>query len=86
MAFPETIFRWTLCLFGIGLVSLIPVAVLESWIGGLSSFLRLLYRLYLLVGMILIPAVVLSGYVVTVFGLAIVALWKLLQSDSRTRA
>jgi hypothetical protein len=60
-AFPETMSRWTLRLFGTGLALLILVAVLESSIGVLASFLGLLYGLYLLVGIILIPAVVLSG-------------------------
>jgi hypothetical protein len=81
-----TMFRWTLRLFGAGLASLIVVAVLESWIGSLPSFLGFLYRLYLLVGMILIPAVVLSAYVVTVFGIAIYALWKVLRTNWRLRA
>jgi hypothetical protein len=81
-----TLFRWALRLFAAGLASLILVAVLESWIRGLPSFLRLLYGLYLLVGMILIPAVVLSGYVLCVFGIAIYALVKFLRTNWRTRA
>jgi hypothetical protein len=73
--------RCTLRLFAARLALLTFVAILESWIGGLQPFLQLLFGLYLMVGMIVIRAVVLSGYSLTVFGTAIYAPVKVLQTE-----
>jgi hypothetical protein len=77
--------RPVLRLFGIGFASVIVVGIWEAWLGSLPSFLQCTYGLYLMFGMILIPAVVMSLYVVICFGLAIYALVKvLLQTAWRT--
>jgi hypothetical protein len=67
----ETLFRWKLRLFGIGILVMIGLGVVEANFGD-PPLLHALVGGYILFGMILIPAVVLSGYVVVVFGLAIV--------------
>jgi hypothetical protein len=62
------------------------VAILESYVGTLPSFLRLPYALYILFGMILIPAVVFTGYFLVVCSLAIYALVKVLRTYWSLRA
>jgi hypothetical protein len=77
MAFAETIFRFSHRLFGIGLVLVIALGVIESNFGNLETpFMRTALAAYLLIGMILIPALVLTGYFLVVCSLAIYALVK----------
>jgi hypothetical protein len=72
----ETLFKSTLRLFFWGMVVTFGVLIVEHQFGVSSPpFLQMIWR-GVMIAMIMLPAVVLSGYVVTVFGLAIYALVK----------
>jgi hypothetical protein len=72
----ETLFRSTLRLFFWGMVVTFGVLIVEHQFGVSSPpFLQMVWR-GVMIAMIMIPALVLSSYVVICFALAIVALWK----------
>jgi uncharacterized membrane protein len=77
--FPEAIFRWTLRLFGIGVLVLIVLGIAETDFGD-PPLLHALVGGYILFGMILIPTVVFTLYFIVVSSLAIVALVKVLRT------
>jgi hypothetical protein len=81
----ETLFRWTLRLFGIGILVLIALGVVEANFGD-PPLLHVLAAEYVVVARILIPAVVFTGYFLVVCSLAIYALWKILQTNWRKPA
>jgi hypothetical protein len=58
---------------------------LEGRLGPAPERLRIVIALPLALGMLAIPALVLSSCVVICFGLAIGALWKVVQTNLRTR-
>jgi hypothetical protein len=87
LIFAEAIFRFSPRLFEIGLMPVIALGVIETNFGNLETpFLRTALAAYVLVGMIVTPSLVLTRYFLVVCSLAIVALVKILQIASRTRA
>ena len=82
----EAMFKWTHRLFGIGLLLLIALGVIEANFGSLDqSFMRTALAAGILIGMILLPTLVLTGYFLVVCSLAIYALAKVLRTNWRLR-
>jgi hypothetical protein len=75
--------RWVLRLFLGGLVLGLGMAALAGY---LEVPVHPLIALAVTITVIALPALALSGYVVVCFGLAIVALWKVLRTNWRMRA
>jgi hypothetical protein len=82
----ENLLRGILRLFFWGMVVTFGVLIVKNQLGVSSlPFLQMIWR-GVIIWLIMIPAVVLSGYVLCVFGIAIYGLAKVLRTNWRMRA